>query len=86
VLFPFSAWAQVFPSFSECNTYCHTMNHEDEHPLVVALAWTLTGATFAVYVLVRLGAVDAMIDDNHLSERLELYEPRDISTGNQEAD
>lgn len=62
------------------------MSHDDEHPLVVAMAWALSGAMFAIYILVKMGVVDAMIDDNHVSEKLELYEPRDIIPDNQEAD
>jgi ABC-type long-subunit fatty acid transport system fused permease/ATPase subunit len=77
---------QVFPSFFNCNTYYHTMSHDDEHPLVVALAWSLSGVMFAVYILVKIGAIDAMTSDDHVSERLELYDQADYSLDNQEAD
>jgi len=62
------------------------MNHSDEHPLVVAMAWALAGAMFTIYVLIKMGAAGAMTSNNHVSETIELYEPRDFSTGNQEAD
>lgn len=30
--------------------------YDDEHPLVIALAWSLAGAAFAVFLLAKLGA------------------------------
>jgi hypothetical protein len=62
------------------------MSHDDEHPLVIAMAWSLAGAMFAIYILVKIGGIEAMISDNHVSEKLELYEPRDIIPDNQKAD
>ena len=50
------------------------------------MAWSLAGAMFAIYILVKIGGIEAMISDNHVSEKLELYEPRDIIPDNQEAD
>ena len=37
--------------------------HDEEHPLVVALAWLLAGAVFGVFLLVKLGAADATLPD-----------------------
>lgn len=33
--------------------------YDDEHPLEVALAWTLAGAVFAIFILAKLGAFEA---------------------------
>ena len=30
--------------------------YDDEHPLVIALAWTLAGVAFTVFFLAKLGA------------------------------
>lgn len=33
--------------------------YDDEHPLEVALACTLAGAVFAIFILIKLGAFEA---------------------------
>jgi hypothetical protein len=55
------------------------MSHNDEHPLVIAMAWTLSGVMFAIYILVKLGAVDALSNDNHVSGSLELIQNKEHS-------
>ena len=55
------------------------MSHNDEHPLAIALAWFLAGVMFAIYILVNLGAVDALSNDNHVSESLELIRKQEHS-------
>jgi len=68
-----------FSLFDERNTYYCTMNHNDEHPLVIAMAWFICGAMFSIYILVKLGAVDALSNDNHVSESLELIHNQERS-------
>ena len=68
-----------FALFNERNTYYYTMNHYDEHPLEIALAWLVCGMMFSVYFLVKLGAADALSNDNHVSESLELIRNQEHS-------
>ena len=68
-----------FALFNERNTYCYLMNQHDEHPLVTAMAWLVCGVMFSMYILVKLGAGDALTNDYHVSEHLELIRRQESS-------
>jgi hypothetical protein len=76
----------VFLAFFQRNTYYYTMSYDDEHPLVIAMAWFLSGAAFGVFILAKMGVLNTSADNNHVSSEIELYEYNDISIYNQEAD
>ena len=62
------------------------MSHQEEHPLVIALAWTLSGLMFSIYLLVKMGAMSAVTSDNHVSETLMLSDPYEYSLDDHRAD
>ena len=48
--------------------------YDDEHPLEIALAWTLAGAAFGVFLLAKLGAFSGQ------TPNLELTHPSIVDT------
>jgi formate hydrogenlyase subunit 4 len=76
----------VFIFLKECNTYYYTMSHQEEHPLVVALAWTLSGIMFSIYLLVKMGAAGSIAGNNHVSETLMLNDPYESILDDHSAD
>ena len=84
--FSFFTLNQVFLAFFQRNTYYYTMSYDDEHPLVIAMAWFLSGAAFGVFILAKMGVLGGSTSNNHVSSDVELYDYSSISIYDQEAD